>query len=121
MMPWIIISIIILLILILLAVIFIVKNKDKRHEPDYYSFFWIGLIWTIFGIFSWIRYNEFNYLFAIGIIFLILGLVNKDKWKKNHRTWKQLSKSERKWRMWIIIILGILVLIGLIAFFLVLK
>jgi len=116
MIPWILISIAILIVI--LFAIFIVKNKGKKHKTDYYAFFIIGLIWTIFGMFSYIRYKEFNGLFAIGIIFLILGLVHKKEWKKNHITWSQLDKKEKKLKL-IIIGVGVLLLfLGIVVFYL---
>lgn len=116
--PWILISIGILLIIFILLVVFVIRNK-KRRPIDYYSFFWIGLAWTLFGVYSWVRYHVFSGLFVIGIVFMILGLANKDKWKKNHRTWKQMSKSERKLMRWTILLLGLLLLAGLILFLLI--
>ena len=112
--PWILISAAILL-LVLAVVAVIVKRKTKR-PPDYYSFFILGLIWLVIGI------PFKNYvLFAMGLVFTIAGLVNKNKWKKNRVHWKDLTKSEKKLRLAITIILGILVLAGLIAFVLTSK
>ena len=48
-----------------------------------------------------------------------IGIANKDKWKKNHLRWDQLSKEQKQLKMWIIIILGILVALGILAFFIV--
>jgi len=69
-----------------------------------------------------IRYKEsFNALFAIGIIFLVIGLANKDKWKKNRITRKKLSKAEKNIRIVILVILSILFIVGLVVFFLTQK
>ena len=57
------------------------------------------------------------FFLPMGIVFMILGLVNKDKWKKNHRSWKQLGKSERTFRIIGIIVLGILALAGVVFYF----
>ncbi len=112
--PWIMISIGVLIVL-LGIVAFILFKKGKRHEPDYYNFFIIGVIWTAFGI---IFYDGMFFFLLMGIVFMVLGLANKDKWKKNHRTWKQLSKSEKKFKIIIFILLGIGVLAGLVLWFL---
>jgi len=112
--PWILISILILVIVLAIVAIFF-KKKYKR-PTDYYAFFLIGVIWTIFGIFAFFTDKNFTF-FILGIIFLIIGLANRDKWKKNRVTWKKLTKPERTLRVWIMTILGILVLVGLIAFF----
>ncbi|MBN1792065.1 hypothetical protein JW826_00035 [Candidatus Woesearchaeota archaeon] len=110
--PWIAISIVLLLI-ILIAALILWKVKKKEHEPDYYAFFIIGLCWLPIGI------PLDNYaLSAMGFIFMVIGLVHKDKWRKNHRTWKQLSPEERKIKGIILAVLGVLVLIGLVFFLL---
>ena len=92
------------------------KKKGKKHEPDYYTFFIIGLIWTVFGIVFW---KEMSFFFIIGLAFLAIGLVNKDKWKKNHRTLKDMNKTERKFMVWALVIGLVLFLIGLVVYFLV--
>lgn len=116
--PWILISV---LIVIIILAIFAIYMKGKYKRPtDYYAFFIIGLIWTIFGVFFYFSNKQFTFL-VMGIVFLVIGLANKDKWKKNRVTWNKLSKEERLIRFWVMVVLGLLVLIGLIAFFLVEK
>jgi CDP-diglyceride synthetase len=119
--PWIMMAIVAALIIVLAIVAMAVMiRKKKQSAPDYYSFFWMGIIWMAFGaVFMIGRSDEFNALFAIGLIFAILGMANKDKWKKNRRNWKTLSKEDRKIRTIIMIALGVLVLLGLAAMLLV--
>ncbi len=112
MIPWILISILVLLVLF--AVFGIYAKKKYKRPVDYYNFFVIGMIWAVIGI------PLHNYVLTIiGIVFMVTGLVNKDKWESNRRTWKDLPKGERKLVMWLTIILGLLVLAGLIAMLLV--
>jgi len=113
--PWILIAVAVLIIILGVAAV-LIKRKHNR-PPDYYAFFIIGLIWTIFGLpFS----QDGNYaFFAMGLVFLIVGLVNKDKWEKNRVRWKDLSEGEKKLKLGLIIFLGILVLAGLVAYYLV--
>ena len=112
--PWILISVGVLIIFLGVVAILVAKSKKGKHKPDYYTFFIMGIIWLPTGIVI----N--NYAFSVmGLIFMIIGLVNKDKWKKNHRSLKDMNKDERKIMIMMIIILGILVLVGLAAFFLV--
>jgi ABC-type amino acid transport system permease subunit len=109
-MPWILISILIALILLVLAVIW--AKKNNKRPTDYYTFFIIGLIWTVFGI------PLKNYaLSGMGVVFLVVGLVNKDKWEKNRVKWSDLTEEERKIRTWLIIVLGIFLLAGFIAWY----
>jgi len=72
-------------------------------------FFIMGIIWLVFGI------PLKNYTLSImGIIFAIVGLVNKGKWKKNRQRWETLSPEEKKWKIAIIVVLSLLVLAGLV-------
>ena len=113
--PWIILSLFTFLIILGLLVVFLIKQKGKKSEPDYYTFFTMGIIWTGFGLIFW---KEMSFFLIMGLVFLAIGLANKDKWKKNHESWKKMNAKEKKITMWIMIILGILVLGGLAAFLL---
>lgn len=107
--PWMLITVLSLLILFGI-IAFLYKNK-KKSPIDYYNFFIMGIIWAGAGV------PLKNYaLSAMGIIFLIVGLVNKDKWKKNHKTWKQLTEEEKKIKYVVLIGLGMLVVLGLVLF-----
>lgn len=53
------------------------KRKRQKRDPDYYTFFIMGLILFIVGL----AVNNLG-LFIIGLIFFIIGLANKNKWKK---------------------------------------
>ena len=108
-MVWLILAILILILL--LFVVFIFFKKKKKHKPDYYTFFIMGIIWSVFGIIS----KENSLFLIMGLAFMVIGLVHKKDWKKNHRTWKQLSKEERKWKMWLIIGLAIFVILGIVV------
>lgn len=113
---WLLISIAALVILI--AVVFIVlllKKKIPHREPDYQMWFWLGLCWIGAGVPLGISNNNYA-LFAIGLVFMIFGLAHKKEWKKNKVRWEDLTPIEKKFRYWIFIILGILVLAGLVAF-----
>lgn len=111
--PWILISVAGILV-VLGVVALLALKKGKRRPIDYYSFFIIGIIWTAAGI------PLGNYALSVmGIIFMIIGLANKNKWKKNRVHWNDLTKEEKKWRMILIVLLGVLVLAGFVAWFLV--
>jgi len=108
--PWIIISIAVLLLLFALVFIFLINRKKfPRREPDYYVWFWIGIVWIIIGIPLVISENNFG-IFAIGILITILGLVHKKEWKKNHIKYKDLTPLEKKIKFWVMLILGIFIL-----------
>lgn len=113
-------SIGILIILVLIAGIFVYlysKKKIPIRRPDYYSWFVIGLCWVGAGIVLWISSNGVAF-FIMGLILMILGLSHKKEWKKNHLRWKDLTPAEKRFKVAIMILLGILVLAGLVAFLL---
>jgi len=106
--PWILIAIGILLILLIIIALMI--TRKKKTKVNYYSFFISGLIWAAFGI------PLKNYvLSAMGIIFIIIGLINKKTWKENRTRIKNLNKKQKIAR---IIIIGALTLLLIIAFIL---
>ncbi|MBN2421840.1 hypothetical protein JXB41_01320 [Candidatus Woesearchaeota archaeon] len=108
---WILISIAVLLVLLL--VVFLAVKRGKKHRPDYYAFFIMGICWLPLGI----PLNNYA-LSVMGLVFMIIGLVNKDKWKTNHRSWDKLDKQEKRLRSIILVILGLLVVAGFVVFFL---
>ena len=103
----------ILALLLILAGVAIYLKKKYKTPTDYYSLFIMGIIWIPLGI------PLKNYaLSGMGLVFMIIGLVNKKKWNKKKRTWKDLSKEEKKVQKIILIMLSVFLLIGIIAFFL---
>ncbi|MBW3015589.1 hypothetical protein KY330_04145 [Candidatus Woesearchaeota archaeon] len=107
-----------ILILFLVIALLIYKfSKLKKHEPDYYAFFILGICWFPLG------FALNNHAFTImGLVFMVLGLANRDKWKKNKPVkWKDMKKNERIIYSLIVALLGILVLAGLVMFLLVNK
>ena len=77
----------------------ILRRKHKA-PVDYYTFFIIGIIWLPIGLAT-----GNPSLWILGLVFMIVGLVHKDKWKKNHKPWNKLDKQEQKLRIIIIIAL----------------
>ncbi|NOR84987.1 hypothetical protein GQ473_02625 [archaeon] len=108
--PWLLIGIGILIIL--LAVLFLLGRKINKRPPDYYNFFIFGIIWVPLGL----LFNN-NVLWMLGLVFLIAGLANKDKWEKNRIRWDDLTAEEKKFRKIVIGILTLTLLIGVAAFY----
>jgi drug/metabolite transporter (DMT)-like permease len=84
MIPYVLIStigVLILLIIFAIGMLFNYKKKGKKHEPDYYTMYILGITWTPLGIIFATTMNNPAFL-GMGIVFLIAGLANKDKWKK---------------------------------------
>lgn len=113
--PWILISIVILLVILGIVAIIVAVKRKKKHKTDYYTFFIMGIIWFAMGL-----PLKNSALWAMGLIFAIYGLAHKKEWKANHQAnrWENLEPFERKLKVGIIIGLGLLVLAGLIVFYL---
>ena len=111
--PWILISVLVLFALVLIAFIVLFLKRKKKIPPDYYALFVMGIIWLPMGVVFE------NYAFtAMGLVFMAIGLINKDKWKKNRRSWAKMSKEERILMVAIFIILILLALASVVVFFL---
>ena len=100
---WIVVALIALLGLI--AVI-VVRSKEKV-QPNYRAFFIIGLSWIPLGIAT--KNPAFT---ALGVVFMVLGLKNRDKWKDRVK-FSELP-SRLKWTKAIVI--GTFVLLTIIVF-----
>ena len=110
MIPWIIIAI--TLTVVLLGAVFVIRiknNKGKPIDPDYRTWFIIGITWIPLGLAT-----ENSVFWIMGIVFMILGLANKDKWKKQKKL-SELKPKERKSRILVLGILGLLFLFGVVV------
>ena len=106
-----ILMVVIALLIIFLAIAFVIRRKKGKIPTDYYNLFVIGIIWLIIGV------PMKNYVLSgLGLIFTVVGLTHKKKWQKNRRTWEDLSKSEKNFKLTLIIILSIMLIAGLIMY-----
>ena len=100
-------------LVVIISIVFLVliaKGKIDRKEPDYRAFFIIGISWIPLGLV--LKNPGF---WAMGLIFMTLGLANKDKWKDQPK-WKELPEAQRNLKMVIIGILTLLLFFGLFMF-----
>ena len=75
----------------ILAVVMVRKRKKEgKPQADYRIFFLLGITWLPFSIIlmivSFILQIPFYIgfpLLALGLIYLVIGLANRDKWKKS--------------------------------------
>jgi len=79
----------ILVTLLLVLVLRKRKREDKTWQTDYKAFFIMGLVFLLTGLamimvyfFTQIPFEIGVPLFALGLIYLIVGVVNRNKWKK---------------------------------------
>jgi len=66
------------------------RKKEGKPQADYHTFFILGISWgslsIVLMIVSFIFQIPFYIgipLFALGLIYLIIGLANRDKWQQN--------------------------------------
>jgi len=75
-----------IVVLIGLITVFLVWKRNKgeiQQEPDYRVFFILGLCFTPMGLIFITTLNNPGLLglTGMGIVYLVIGLANKDKWK----------------------------------------
>ncbi|MCJ7615321.1 MAG: hypothetical protein MUO43_02155, partial [Desulfobacterales bacterium] len=103
--PWIAIAVIGLMLLLLAVYI----TRKEKSEPDYRTFFIMGVIWLAIGLVVPLisgRPFEMSGLISLGLIFTLMGLANKSKWKKKP---EQLTKNQK------LILLGLVLLLVLVV------
>jgi LPXTG-motif cell wall-anchored protein len=79
-----------IVVTILLVVVLRKRRREgKAGETDYRAFFIMGIVFLPTGFammmvyfFAEIPFEIGLPLFALGVIYLIIGLTNRDKWKK---------------------------------------
>lgn len=70
----------------LLIVFLIRKRRPKiKKKTDYRALFNMGTIFLGAGISISIATKTINPLFILGLVYFIMGLANKDKWKTNDK------------------------------------
>lgn len=55
----------------------------KKREPNYFGLLVVGMMFIVLGL--TFNGNTKPVFIILGIIFLIVSLVNKDKWMKNKK------------------------------------
>lgn len=110
----IIILILIAAIALALGIWTLIYSRKRKYEPDYYTFFIIGLVWLPLGIAT-----GNSTFWILGIVFFVVGLANKGKWKKK-KSWNRLSKKEKR-LIFLSISIGLLLLILGMVFFSLIK
>ena len=79
-------AILIILIVVGILTILLIWKKKKEgeyQEPDYRIFFILGICFLPIGIvFMTTVSPAFIGFFGLGVIYMIIGLANRDKWEK---------------------------------------
>ena len=112
-MIWVLILIALVIVILGILAIFFIKAKEGKHKVDYYSLFIMGVIWLVVGVLL----NN-SILWILGIVFFVIGLANKDKWKKNRTDWKKITKKQKNILYIATAMLFLLLVAGIIVFWL---
>lgn len=83
---WIMILIVVALVVLGILAVFMIRGK--KHEPNYYTLFILGIVWLPLGIAT-----DNSAFFIIGLVFIAIGLVNRNKRETNRKKFK--SKKRR--------------------------
>jgi uncharacterized membrane protein len=67
------------LIVIGLVIVLYSQFKKEKIKPNYRLFFILGMTWVPLGVVFYKTTRNIGFL-IMGVIFLIIGLMNKDKW-----------------------------------------
>ncbi len=104
---WLLIAIFVAIILLAVLAIFL----KKKTPQDYYTMFIMGIVWFVLGL------PMKSYLISIiGLVLMIIGFKNKDKWKKNRQKWNRFPKKEKWVRIILSFVLGFLIAVFIVLF-----
>jgi len=67
------------LIVIGLVIVLYSQFKKEKIKPNYRLFFILGMTWVPLGVVFYKTTRNIGFL-IMGLLFLIIGLINKDKW-----------------------------------------
>ncbi|MBT4333676.1 MAG: hypothetical protein HOD64_10400 [Candidatus Cloacimonetes bacterium] len=108
--------IILAIIIVIGLIIAIISARARRKEgrkPNFKAFFIIGITWIPIGIATQ------NYVFMVaGLAFMILGFTKKKEWKDQPK-WEDLSPAEKKMKLALIIFLSLILILGVVFYFIV--
>jgi len=86
------------------------EDSDKRHVPNYRALFILGITWIPIGIGT-----ENPGLWMMGIIFTIIGALNRKKWGQETK-WADLSPETKRAKILLVSGLAIVLLALILVF-----
>ena len=81
------------------------RKRKEGVEPDYRTFFTMGVIFLPLGIAS-----ENYAFFIMSMVFIAIGLLNRSKWKDEPK-WSELPTDKRRLKLVLLGALALLVLV----------
>jgi len=112
--PWILVSIALGAIVLAILGIWVFKRKGWKREVDYRSYYKMGIVWLPLGIVFYIIFESIIGLWflVMGLVYLSIGLKNKDKWGKPQKVSPKYQKI-----LMISVLMGVIALIiGILVF-----
>jgi len=107
------IPIIILILIVIIGIIAIKNFKGKPRNIDYKTLYIVGISWLPLGIvFTIIDLPTGMPFSAMGLVFLSIGLANRDKWQDS----KPLTKSQKNLSI-VLAIIGVIVFIAVLVLY----
>lgn len=91
---WVWVSTALLAVVLMLGLLWILANLKKREgagarQPNHLAFFFMGAVMLIAGTAELLIFmrSDVSYMVAlpllmIGLVFVVIGLANRDKWKR---------------------------------------
>ena len=122
--PWIIVGLAIGMVFVAIGIVLVFVTAKKRHqgiEPDYRTLYIMGIIWAPIGLVLWITLDNPGMigLSVMGMVFLALGIANRDKWQERG-AWDEMHPQERRLRL-ILLAVGVAGLVLLAATFFIIR
>jgi len=119
--PWVLVGIVVGIVVLAIGMVVAFRKRKEPRRVDYRNYFVMGVIWLLFApvmvLLPWILHGEepffMGFFFLVmGIAYMIIGLRNRDKWGKQVEPPPRANKIV----LGLVVILGILSLLGLVAF-----
>jgi len=95
---------IVLFFFILFLIYLHMRNKYADQLTNFKIYFYLGAVFIIMGIAM-----KFYFFSILGLIFMIIGLTNKRKWRE-FEDWLDLTPKQRKFKIIVVIVLSIIFL-----------
>lgn len=102
---WIVLAMIVALVVVGVAIFTL--RKEMEQKPDYRVFFILGVTWLPLGIAT-----DNTAFLALGAVFMVIGLANRDKWKEQPKL-SEMPEEQRRVKIALIVGLAVLLLVAL--------
>jgi formate hydrogenlyase subunit 3/multisubunit Na+/H+ antiporter MnhD subunit len=112
--PWILVSIAVIVVILAIISVLMLKRKGWKRKVDYRSYFNTGIVWFVVCIIFYLVLDSVIgiFFFIMGLVYLSVGLKNKDKWGKPQK----VSPKYQKIMLGAVAVVVIALALGIIVF-----